>query len=200
VKLVRSVIVLSTAAAVALVPAAALADTKSHRDAAGDVRSVAYDPATHNTVDSPSTAEPAAKLGDITKVKVSHGSTSIKFVIRYRDLAKAGSEQIHEIGIASPNGVRYVFVDAGPGHWKGRTLMTKANFKKKVSCHISRHIDYGDNILTVKVPRSCLGHPKVVRVGIESFIAYGSKMFYDQAYRTGGEFTDLLQASPRIHR
>jgi hypothetical protein len=50
------------------------------------------------------------------------------------------------------------------------------------------------------VPRSCLGHPKVVRVGIETFIAYGSKMFYDDAYMTGGWVKDPFAWSSRIHR
>ncbi len=198
--LVRSAIVATAATAVALVPTAANADTKSHRDAGGDVHSVAYDPITHNTVNTPSTAEPAAKLGDITKIKVSHTSSTLKFVVHYRDLFKGGSEQIHEFAIATPNRVRYAFVDAAPGRWKGRTVMTKANLKTRVRCSIGRHIDYRHNTITVKVPSSCLGHPKVVRVGVETFIAYGSKMFYDQAYAVGGNYRDLLTPSPKIHR
>jgi len=199
-KLIRSSIVVAAATIVALVPTAANADTKSHHDAVGDMGSIAYDPVTHTLTPSPTTPEPASSLGDITKVKVSHTSSTLKFIVRYRNLAKAGSSQRHEFAIASPNGIRYVFVDATPGHWKGGAFMTKANFKTKVRCKIGGHIDYGEDTVTVKVPTSCLHKPKVVKVGVETFIAYGSKVFFDQAYRNGGNYTDLVAASPRIHR
>ncbi|HEX7717188.1 MAG TPA: hypothetical protein VF416_07855 [Marmoricola sp.] len=199
-KIVRSVAVVSAAAAMALVPVAAQADTKSHHDASGDVSSVAYDPVTQTSTDTPTTPEPAATRGDLTKIKVSLSSGSLKFVLRFRDLAKTGSEQFHELGIASPNGRRYVFVDAGPGRWQGRTVMTKANLKTRVKCSIGGHISYGKNTITVKVPTSCLGHPKVVKVGVKSVILDGTKAYYDQGYAVAGPFSGLLAASPKIHR
>lgn len=199
-KLVRSVLVVSATATLALLPVAAQADTKSHPDAGGDMGSVAYDPITRTVTPSPTTPEPAATIGDITKVKVSNTSTALKFVVRYRDLAKVGSAQRHEFAIASPNGRRYVFIDAAPGHWKGKARMTKANFTTRVKCRIGGGIDYGDNTVTVKVPSSCLGRPKVVVVGVETFFADGPKVYFDQAYATGGAYTDLIVASPRIHR
>ena len=198
-KLIRSSIVVAVAAAVALVPAAAYADTKSHVDPAGDVRSVAYDPNTGADA-STEAAEPAARLGDITKVKVTHGASTIKFTLRFRDLSKAGFAALYEFAIVSPNGVRYANVVAAPGHWKGKAYLTKKPNGKKVRCSIDHHIDYGDNVVVATVPRSCLGRPKVVKVGVEAFIGYGAKIYYDQAYRTGGGYHDLLTPSPRIHR
>lgn len=197
-KLLRSAVVLA-AVAVVLVPSAAHADADSHRDAVGDVRSVAYDPDTDQVVESPSTAEPAAKLGDMTKIKVSHTSSSLTFVLRYRDLAKAGFSHVHEVVIVTPTTARYVDVVAGPGGWKGKAQMSKPN-RKKVACAIDRRIDYGDNVVTIKVPRSCVGNPKVVKVGAVAIIGYGSKLFYDEAYSAGGEFTDPFTLSPKIRR
>lgn len=197
-KLLRSAVVLA-AAAVVLVPSAAQADADSHRDAVGDVRSVAYDPGTGKVVESPSTAEPAARLGDMTKIKVSHTSSSLTFVLRYRDLAKAGFRHVHEVVIVTPKFARYVDVVAGPGNWKGKAQMSKPN-RKKVACSIGRRIDYGDNVVTIKVPRSCVGSPKVVKVGAVGLIGYGSKIFYDEAYSAGGEFTDPFTLSPKIRR
>jgi Cu/Zn superoxide dismutase len=199
VKIVRSAIVLSAAAAVALVPAAAHADTKSHLDPSGDVRSVAYDPNTGANA-SQELAEPTAKLGDITKVKVAHSASTITFTVRFRDLSKAGFAHLHELAIVTPTRVRYVNVVAAPGHWKGKAYMTKKPNGHKISCSIRHHIDYGDNVVVAKVPKSCLGRPKVVKVGVETFIGYGSKIYYDQGYKTGGGFNDLLTPSPRIHR
>ncbi len=199
-KIIRSVVVTSAAAALVLVPVAAQADAKSHHDAAGDMGSVAYDPINHVITNSPSTPEPAATLGDIAKIKVSNTARGIKFVTRYRNLAKIGDGQRHELAIGTPKGLRYVFVDAGPGEWKGRAFMTKANLKTKVKCKIGGHIGYGHNKVVVKVPSSCLHHPKVVKVGVETFVAYGSKVYYDQAYAVGGSYTDLIAASPKIHR
>jgi hypothetical protein len=186
-KLIRSCIVVAAATAVSLVPTAANADTKSHIDPSGDVRSVAYDASTDHVTNSPSTAEPGARLGDITKVKVAHSASTIKFTVRYRDLSKAGFVQVHEFVIAYPSGVRYVDVVAGPGHWKGKAIMTKRQNGKKISCNVSRDIDYGDNTV-------------VVKVGVATLVGYGSKIYYDDAYSTGGEFTDNFVLSPKIHR
>lgn len=197
-KLLRSAVVVAAAAAV-LVPSAAHADADGHRDAVGDVRSVAYDSATGQVVESPSTAEPAAKLGDIARIKVSHRSSSLTFVLRYRDLAKAGFRHVHEVVIVTPQYARYVDLVAGPGNWKGKAQMSRPN-GKKVRCSIDRRIDYRDNVVTIEVPRSCVGNPKVVRVGAVALVGYGAKIFYDEAYSAGGEFTDPFTLSPKIRR
>jgi hypothetical protein len=199
VKIVRSVVVISAAAAMALVPVAAQADTKSHHDPSGDVKSVAWDPATNQTTDTPSTLEQSATLGDITKVKVSHGASALTVVLRFRDLAKTGAEQIHEVEILTRTTARFVYVVAAPGHWKGRVVMTKPNHKR-VRCSIGGHINYGKNTVTIKVPRSCLGHPDVVKIGAATLVGYGDKMYYDDGYSVAGEFTDPFVLSPKIHR
>lgn len=198
-KLVRSAVLVTAAAAVSLMPTAALADTSGHRDATGDLMSVAYDPATGNVTDSPSTAEPTKTLGDISKVGVVHSDRTVKITLRFRDLSAAGFEQVHEFAIASPNRNRLVYVVAYPGHWGGKATM-RTPHGKKVSCSLHHRIDYGHNTVTVKVPRSCLGRPKVVKVGAATLVGYGSKIYYDDAYATGGEFTDPFTLSPRIHR
>lgn len=197
-KLLRSAVV-AAATAVVLVPSAAHADSSGHRDAAGDVRSVAYDATTGKAIGSPSTAEPATALGDLAKIKVSHGRSSLEFVLRYRELVKAGFRHVHEVVIVTPDSARYVDVVAGPGGWKGKAQMSKPS-GKKVSCSVGRRIDYGDNTVTIKVPRSCVGNPKVVRIGAVGLIGYDTKIYYDDAYGVGGEYTDPFVLSPKIRR
>src|SRR4051794_16586644 len=100
-KIVRSAVLATAAVAVVMMPTATHADVRGHADPAGDVRSVALD-ADHKPVTSPSTAEPAVTLGDITNVRVVHNSRRVTVVMRFRDLRKAGTGHLHEVLFASP--------------------------------------------------------------------------------------------------
>ena len=197
-KFVRSAVVVA-AAAVALVPTAAQAAGSSHSDAVGDQHSVAVDSAGHVT-DTTSTPEPASTNGDITSIHVVNGSRVVKVVTRYRDLAATGRGLLHELQILSPNRNRLVYIDAYPGRWGGKATMRTAH-GKRVSCAVRHRIDYARNVIVVKVPRSCLGRPRVVKVGAATLVGDGAgKIFYDDAYRVGGEWTDTFVLSPKVFR
>jgi hypothetical protein len=198
-KLLRPLAALTAAAAVALVPTAADADSLGHRDASGDLRSVAINPTTGVITPSPSTAEPTKTLGDITAVRVVHGSRTIKVVMHYRDLSKAGFAQVHEYQFLTPSRNRLVYIQAAPGNWAGKAVM-RTPHGKRVRCSLSHRIDYALNSVVLKVPSSCLGRPSVIKVGSATIIGYGSKVYYDDARRVGGEWTDPFILSPRIHR
>jgi len=196
-KFVRSAVVVA-AAAVALVPTAAQAAGSSHSDAVGDQHSVAVDAAGHVS-DTTSTLEPASTNGDITSIRVVNGSRVVKVVTRYRDLATTDRGLLHELQILSPNRNRLVYLQAYPGRWGGKATMRTAH-GKRVSCSVRHRIDYARNTIVVKVPRSCLERPRVVKVGAATLVAAGSKIFYDDAYRVGGEWTDKFVLSPKVFR
>jgi hypothetical protein len=197
-KLVRSALTVSAVALVSLMPAAAHADTVGHTDPSGDVRSVQVD-GSGNVPDTTSTAEASKTLGDVTRVVVSHRSSSIRVLMRFRSLSRAGFVQVHEFQFVTPTRSRIVYVVARPGQWGGTASMRRMD-GRQVACSLTRKIDYVHHTVLVVVPRSCLGRPSRVKVGSATIIGYGSKYYYDDARRAGGEWTDPFVLSPWIHR
>jgi hypothetical protein len=72
---------------------------------------------------------------------------------------------------------------------------------KKVSCHVTRKVDYTANTATVWVPRSCLGRPRWVKVGMA--VASSASPEFSPAHvddaRANGDFADPTW-SPRVYR
>jgi hypothetical protein len=196
-KLVRSAILVTAALALPLVPAAAHADGSGHTDATGDVQSVTI--ANHDVVGTTATPEPATTNADITRVRARNGARAVKVVVRFAALNRTGDLLEHAVAIPSTAKNRLVVVDARAGHWAGKAgLYTPAG--KRVTCKVRHKINYDLNKITVKVPQSCLGHPKAIKVGARTFVSQGSTLFYDDAYMTGGWAKDVFAWSPRIHR
>jgi hypothetical protein len=197
-RLVRSAVLVAAAAvAVAAVPTAAVADGSSHTDAPGDVQSVAVD-ANGIPTDTTLTAEPTATNGDITSVHAANGARKVKVVFHFADLRPAGDGEAFSVLIATPTRERLAIVAAQPGHWGGKAILANVH-GKKVRCTVGHKISYDRRKVVVKVPRSCLGQPKVIKVGARSFIADGTKLFFDDAYSVAGPLSPY-SLSPRIHR
>jgi hypothetical protein len=196
-KLVRSAVLVAAAAAAALVPTAALADGAGHTDAAGDVQSVALDAAGKPT-SAPAVAEPTATNGDITGVRAANGARKIKVVLHFADLHPAGDAAAFSVLIATPNMGRLAIVTTRPGHWDGQAFLANVH-GTKVRCNVGHRISYTQRKVVVKVPRSCLRQPKVIKVGARSFIGEGSKLFFDDAYAAAGPLSPY-SLSPKIHR
>ncbi|MBW8752071.1 MAG: hypothetical protein JF565_11695 [Propionibacteriales bacterium] len=198
-KLVRSAILVAAAAAVALVPTAALADGSGHSDTWSDVQSVPSDAQGNVAPGATATAEPTTTNGDLRSVHASNTARKVKVVMQFADLHPGGVAQIHEVFIATPKGARVAFVTAYAGNWGGKAGLQTLHHKK-IRCSVGHHIDYAHHKVVVKVPSSCLGHPKVIKVGAATLIADGTKIYYDDAYTTGGSFFDNFGTSPKIHR
>lgn len=189
-KLVRSALVVAAALTVPLVPTAAHADRYIHVDATQDV--VKY-------VGETVTPAPEQADGDIAYTKVRHRAHSVVLTIRYREL-NPGNYKVHYFAIRTAKMRRFVSLVSIPGHSAGKVLMTTAK-DKKVRCHVTRKIDYTANSATVWVPRSCLGKPRWVKVGIAALDSDTSNLstaYIDDA-RTTGNFSSPAW-SPRVYR
>jgi hypothetical protein len=198
-RLVRSVILATAAATVAvLTPSAALADAVGHSDPAGDVRSIPWNDGDID-IHALSTAEPTAALGDVLRVRVSHRSSSVQVIMKFRALTRTGFVQEHTFQFLTPTRNRIVFIDAVPGNWAGKATMRTPQMKK-VRCSLSHKIDYAHRTVRLTVPRSCLGRPSAVKVGSGTIVANGTKVYFDDARRVGGEFNDPFVFSPKVRR
>ena len=189
---VRSALVAAAAASVVLLPTAAQADKLVQNDAVGDVVSVAGESET--TTPLPDRAE-----GDIAWSKIRHRDRKVILTLRYREL-NTGQEMLHYYAIRTSKMKRYVYLSAGTGHWGGRVQMRNGH-DKKVSCRVTKKIDYIANTATVWVPRSCLGKPRWVKVAMAqaSFDSANPDTFVIDDARANGAFSNPTW-SPRVYR
>ena len=158
-------------------PATATAGVLVHRDPTGDV---ARSPVGSNLY----APDPAQAAGDIVATRVVHARLAIWIQIRFRELADRGNGNFHLIGIRTPWRSRTIELDALPGHWEGTSSMTDAQ-GRVVACAVTHRISYDLNRVMLRVPRSCLGTPRWVRVGIRSTVAGTTFAYADDARSAG---------------
>lgn len=191
-KLVRSVVLGVTVAAAVLAPTAAEAKSYRHVDATGDMFS---------TTSSTKTFTPAPDriVGDIVSTTIRHKSRNVVIQVQYRDLVANSEIDAHYFVIRTSKMRRDVSLVSAGSFPAGRVQMTKAN-GTKVSCHVGRRIDYSLNTATVVVPRSCLGRPRWVKVGMAAAELTGlgstDPQYVDDAFSTG----TAGRYSPRVYR
>jgi hypothetical protein len=156
-KFVRSALVVAAATMVPLVPTAASANTYTYTDHTEDV--VLYH---SNGTTSPASTQVE---GDIAWTKVRHKARKVVLTIRLRELT-TGHSSLHWYGIRTGKMKRIVLLEGAAGHWGGKVALFKPT-GKRVKCNVGRTIDYTANTATVRVPRSCLGRPRWVKVAMQ---------------------------------
>ncbi|WP_203336491.1 hypothetical protein [Nocardioides limicola] len=163
------------------------------RDARGDV--VTFDMETGEETLS------SVANGDIVRTRFVHSNKAVVVRVKFRSLAKQGLFRGDYVRVVTDAGLRRdVHVSAMSGQWKGDAEMTRPNHKP-VDCDLSHRIDYGKNLLTLRIPRACLNNPRWVRVGVASFWLKGdlSAMYADDAQKDG-KVGNRVALSPRIRR
>lgn len=195
-KLARTTAAVAAAAAVVLLPSAANAASLLRTDTVGDVQVITVDD-TGNTVGDP-VVVPTRTIGDVTKTRITHSSTSVRVEMYYKALPKSGSYNDHEFRFVTNKTERDVSVEAGTGAWAGKSSMyTKSG--NKVSCTTLKHlIDYPNHRVILTVPRSCLGNPTFVKVGGGFVAVAGNKIYLDDGQLNAGN--DDLTLSPGVYR
>ena len=180
-KLVRSAVVAATVAAAVLAPTAAEARSWSHVDATGDVFTAPYNSTSF-------TPAPDRVVGDVVASSIRHKRRTVVMQLQYRDLELGSEINAHVFVVRTPTMRRIVTLVAASSFPNGRVRVTKPN-KKKVTCRVPHRIDYTLNTATVVVPRSCLGNPRWVKVGMggASFTGFQSTdtMWFDDALSSG---------------
>jgi hypothetical protein len=193
-RLVRPVVLVVAAAAVALAPTAAHADRHTHPDPAGDVVSTAGEAGT-------TTPQPTRTNGDIVSSTVIHKGRRVVLQLQYVDLAPSPETHAHAFVLRTPSMRREIDLVATDSVWGGRVFMIKPG-GTKVRCHVRKKLDYEANTATVAVPRSCLGNPRWVRVGMANVTFTGfdaaDTQYIDDAQATGIGTRPVL--GPKVRR
>ena len=189
-KLVRSAVLVAASITATLLPTAAHADKYVRTDAPNDV--VAF-------TGSTDTAAHDQTNGDILRSTIRHRARKVVLTMRFSDLNGSGYT-VYAYAIRTSKTTRNVSLVTFPGHHSGKVLMTTSR-GKTVHCRISRSIDYTANTATVGVPRSCLGRPRWVKVGMAMVTSPTDKFetgFADDS-GTNGDFSRPAW-SPRVYR
>jgi hypothetical protein len=193
-RLVRSAILAAAAATVVLAPTVADADTYRHTDAVGDV---------YANVGEADTYAPAPDraIGDVVSNTIKHKKRAVLLQLAYRDLVNNGEIDTHVFFIRTSRMTRTVRLYASSSNPGGKAVMYKGK-NNKVRCHVRRHIDYTLNTAKVVVPRSCLGNPRWVKVGMGSVMFSGTTpadtTWVDDALSTGTDGAAVW--SPKVRR
>lgn len=190
-KLFRFAAAAAVVALVPLLPSAAQADRYVQADPAGDVVTVHYNPL--STVPAPTVTE-----GDIVSSSVRHKARKVLLTMRFVELDRTGQGRIFFYGIRTGSMTRYVTLAAAPGRWAGKAQVVKPS-GKKVSCRVTRAIDYAANTATIGVPRSCLGDPRWVKVGMQA-ASYIDDLVYGDDARTNGRIYKYMVFTPKVRR
>jgi hypothetical protein len=173
--------------------------------AAADAKPVYHDDETHDVVKyDASSAEPVAAPdqvnGDIVRTHLWHAHR-VGAQVRFADLQKTGDFRQDVLTIHTNENVnRTVMVSAGPGNWAGSVDVMKPN-GDTVRCHVAHSINYTTNVVTVRVPRTCLSKPRWVSMGFGSLSGSvadddTAALYLDDALASG--VTDALTVSRHL--
>lgn len=172
------------------VPGVANADTLTRRDAVADVGRTPIGMSSYTTV-------AGRAEGDITVTRVTYGRRAVRVWIGMRELSPTTNGNFHRLAILSDRRYRSVQVDAFPGRWAGRAVVSDAA-GRALTCPVVHRIDYDRNQVFVKLPSSCLGRrAHWVRVAIRTTTAGVKYAFTDDA-RTKG--LGAVTYGPRVRR
>lgn len=139
--------------------APAYADRWSHADRRGDVAKLSFT--------SQFGVKPAPRdvTTDITRVTVSHRAHRVVIRLRVRDLRQAESRSLVAV-IKTPTRRHLVLVES---------LELAFVAKRARGCEgLRKRFDYAADVITVGVPRHCLGRPAWIRVGVVMTTSVGS--------------------------
>jgi hypothetical protein len=152
---VLSVAMLTTAAPAA--DAVELPTAVVLHDGSGDVWAIDL---TGEDASDPTRADfPAA---DVTRAFVTHATSAVRIRMRFADLRRV-AVQFYQVQIGTPKNAYFIAVTSAPGARRGRHTFDGG----RGTCRRMTHrIDYANNIVSMRIPRSCLGRPRWVVVGL----------------------------------
>jgi hypothetical protein len=109
---------------------------------------------------------------DVVRAVVRHGRHNVVVKLTFTDLRRV-EPQSYTAMIMGRRQFGAVFVSTGPGRWRGRDQLVNGNFANVKCPKLSHSINYDTEQVAMSVPRSCIGRPDWVKVGIANFMFRG---------------------------
>ena len=151
---------------------AANAEQERLVDPAGDMWATA--------ADGTSVPAPGSSQSDIIRAKVSYQDAKVVVRLAFAKLAKRGSYAQYAVVLQGHRDhlTREIVLEAGPGRWAGRARVYKRHGDLVENCPVGHLIDYGADVVRVRVNRACLDKPGSVRANVNVYRADDSGVFY----------------------
>lgn len=143
-------------------------------------------------------AAPRRTTGDITSVSLRHGTRNVVITERFARLDRSGLGDIFGFTLRTDaRMLRNIQVETyRRTGWTGSLSMFRRN-GRSVSCdRLAGQIDYGNDLVRVRVPRGCLGDPGWVRLSAtDAHITLNDSWVVDNPFNAEASFTGW---SPRV--
>lgn len=173
------------------VPVAAQGAVLNIVDEQGDVRRLSAD-GSHFVL-----AE-GERRADILSTRIMHTDRALVVTTTLDRLAREGRQIGMSMRIRTNDGTGR-FVDLAASRrlgWAGETSISSRR-GAVVQCHTGHRIDYANDVLSVRIPRSCLGNPRWVQLTLVSVFFGGRTLLADNPHTTtmrlGGVWTDRIR-------
>lgn len=155
--------------------------TSTAADSAGTSRLVLHDGPGDVWKFHPRTEEQtrvAFPRADVTRAVLRHGPMALTVRMRFVDIKPVG-RQLYWVHIRTPRYQYDAVLNSSPGSRRGSRYFQGDDGSR--SCRgFTRTIYYGRDLVTMRIPRSCVKDPRWVRLGIFnqlSFRAHGPRYF-----------------------
>ena len=114
---------------------------------------------------------------DILRTRIQHTDRALVVRTKLGRLAREGRQVGMAMRIRTNDGtVRFVQLEAGRRiGWRGLTTLTTRR-GAALQCRTSHTIDYGNDVMAVRIPRSCLGNPRWVQATLVT-VFFGGRTF-----------------------
>jgi hypothetical protein len=143
-------------------------------DGTGDVWTSAI-----SAIDEPSPTITSYPAADVTKAVVTHGHYALRLRLRFANLRRVG-HQAYRVDLQTPRADFFAAVVAGSDIRQGRHFLER---ESTVRCRGFRHeIDYGTDVVTMRIPRRCLGRPRWIKVHLDHALWTGDLNQPDASY------------------
>lgn len=182
-------------AAAVLAPTTASAEQWVHRDATGDVVEVGFDPETEQETETPA---PDDTTTDVRWVKVTHAARQLRVAMRVEDVARG--PRLAVLHLRTSHGRRFEVARMRAPE-SSFYAITRGDGRFVRCAGKSSSMDVVTDLVSLTVPRHCLGDPDWVRVGA-GYVTFSADMLddvrADDALRRG--VRDMLRMGPEVHR
>lgn len=173
------------------VPVAAQGAVLNIVDERGDVRRMSAD-------GSQFVLAEGERRADILSTRILHTDRALLVRTRLDRLAREGREIGMAMRLRTNDGTgRFVqlFASRRIG-WSGETAISNRR-GAAVQCRTSHTVDYANDVMTVRIPRSCLGNPRWVQATVVS-VFFGGRTFladnpHNTTMRIRGVWTDRIR-------
>lgn len=180
--------------------APAQAATYVHFDAAADQTRTTCVDATSCT----DAVDPAVSNGDITRISARHAARRVFVHTTYTDLDVSADESAQLVRVVTNSGLRrFAVIYTAPNSADSTIVLTRPNGAPVRCRNITAARDTTANVMQVVIPRSCLGYPRWVKVGVGHVAtapgtATAAGVFDDAML--SGSLGDNIALTPRVRR